>query len=102
MKGRRLCTNTPTRLGSLYNQFLVNVPERKRQENVNCFFQLVVNKGPSYMRHGEKTFSTDRDSERKIIYGEGKNGCKKRAMGKMGGAKRLKFKGQREIQDSIS
>lgn len=54
------------------------------------------------MRHAEKTFSTDRDSERKIMYGEGKNGCKKRAMGKMGGAKGLKFKGQREIQDSIT
>ena len=54
------------------------------------------------MRHRERTFSTDRDSERKIMHGEGKNGCKKMAMGKMGGAKGLKFKGQRETQDSIS
>ena len=53
------------------------------------------------MRHRERTFSTDRDSERKIMRGEGKNG-KKKAMGKMGGAKRLKFKGQREIQDSLN
>lgn len=99
MKGRRLCTNTPTRLRSLYNQFLVNVPERKRQENVNVFFQLVVKKGQSYMRHRERTFSTDRDSESKIMYEEV---VKKRAMGKMGGAKGLKFESQREIQDSIT
>ena len=44
VKGRRLCTNTPTWLRNLYNQFLVNVPE------TNIFFQLVVNKGQSHMR----------------------------------------------------
>lgn len=54
------------------------------------------------MRHGEKAFPSHRDSERKIMDGEGKNGCKKRGMGKMGGAKGLKIKGQREGHNSIT
>ena len=49
------------------------------------------------MTHGEKAFRTHRDSERKIMDGEGKNGCKKRGMRKMGGAK-----GQGEAHDSIT
>jgi len=102
VKGRRLCTNTPTRLRSLYNQFLVNVPERKRQENVNVFTSWLSIR-VSHIRGMEKRHSPLTETVKgKSCMERERMVVKKRAMGKMGGAKELKFKGQREIQDSIT